>query len=163
MSHDHCKECGARIAGGQEACQSMFQLFGTEAVAEPQLGAIHRLVVDTYCMQHVDPYAVSAKSYAAHLVGLCCGIEHKASPALYDIIHRWLNGSPGLTKPNVLTCRGHITLPEVLAIETIEAKVMGIHDWAASVWDAYSSQHDIAHAWVKLAFEWKETNRRKMH
>ena len=128
-----------------------------------KLAAIHRLVVDTYCMQHVDPYCVSPKSYAAHLVGLCCGVEHSGNQALYDIIHRWLNGSPKLTKPDVLAFRGAISLPQILTVQPIEAQVKYAHDWAACVWDAYTSQHDIAHAWVKLAFEWKETNRWKTH
>ena len=160
MSEARCKECGAAVAGGQAACQVLFQELGAQAYLNPRIASVHRLIVDTYCMQHVDPYCVSAKSYAAHLVGLCCGVEHNGNRALYDIIHRWLNGSPALKKPEVLSFRGQITLPEVLTVQDIEAQVKRIHEWATCVWNAYAAQHDIAQAWVKLAFEWKATHHR---
>ena len=163
MNEETCHECGAKIAGGQAACQALFQTFGAQAFDNLRLASVHRLAVDSYCLQHVDPYCVSAKSYAAHLVGLCCGVAHNGNPALYDIIHRWLNGSVTLNKPDVLGFRGRITLPEVLAIQPVEAQVKRVHDWAASVWDAYATQHEIAQVWVKQAFEGKESNHRKGH
>jgi hypothetical protein len=43
---------------------------------------VHRMIVDTYCLQHPDRYCVSAKSLAAHLTGLCWLIEHGGSREL---------------------------------------------------------------------------------
>ncbi|GAC1654933.1 MAG: hypothetical protein NVS4B8_30120 [Herpetosiphon sp.] len=38
--------------------------------------AVRNCAFDAYCMQHIEPYCHSAKSYAAHLTRLCCGIEY---------------------------------------------------------------------------------------
>ena len=43
---------------------------------------VHRLLVDTYCVQHPERYCVSFKSLAAHLVGLCWSLEHSGSRAV---------------------------------------------------------------------------------
>jgi hypothetical protein len=51
-------------------------------------------------MEHLDPYCVSAKQFAAHLMGLCWGVEHGAGPAGYAAIPRWLDGNVSLERPH---------------------------------------------------------------
>jgi len=89
---EECPSCGAPL-GGREGCQLAFDQLSARAWSDGGFASVHNLVVDTYAMQHPESYCVSAKSYAAHLFGLCCGVEHRADPTLYRAIARWLDGS----------------------------------------------------------------------
>ena len=53
----HCPECGGQVQGGRGACQALFDEISYMMGSEPRVGAIHRLAMDTYAMQHVDPTA----------------------------------------------------------------------------------------------------------
>ena len=74
--------------------------------SEPAYGVLYDLAFDTYCMQHPEKYCRSAKSYAANLTRLCCGLEFNGDSKVYEVIHRWLDGRLTLDKPPVLTYRG---------------------------------------------------------
>lgn len=146
-----CPQCGATNVAGRTGCQYLFDELHYMAFGNFRIARVHRLAFDTYCMQHIESYCVSAKSYAAHLVGLCCGVERESDPAVYDVIHRWLNGKVDLVKPPVLSNRGDIRVTDVLAVEEVEERVKAIHGWAQNVWEAYSSQHEIARQWTDAA------------
>ncbi len=148
---DKCPECGATIAGGQDACQALFHEIGFLATRNLRVAAIHDLVVDTYCMQHIEPYCHSAKSYAAHLTRLCCGIEFGGDRKLYAALQKWLSGNTMLERPPVLVDRGALTIVDVLAAPNVEAQIKRAHEWAACVWAAYESQHTIARNWINAA------------
>src|SRR5262245_2354939 len=114
------------------------------AASDLRYRGVYRLAFDTYCMQHVDTYGVSAKSYAAHLMGLCCGVEHEGKAAVYDVIHRSLNGRPSLERPASLGERGTITLTTVAAAAEPDEYARWVRWWAADVWNAYAAQHELA-------------------
>lgn len=151
QSEERCPECGASVMGGQDGCQALFHQIGFQASNNLRFAAVHRLAVDAYCMQHPEPYCHSAKSYAAHLTGLCCGIEHNGHPVVYAAIQKWLNGKVEIEKPEVLSHRGKMTLADVLAMHDSDEQLRRIDDWANSVWEAYATQHDLARTWIKLA------------
>ena len=150
----HCPECGGQVEGGRGGCQALFDEITYGMSTDPNIAVIHRLALDTYCMQHVESYCESAKSYAAHLMGLCCGIEHGDEPALYAPINRMLNANVKLAKPPVLSNRGSVTLSDVMvayhASGSTDELVKRVHEWARDVWGAYSSQHEIAWMWLKM-------------
>jgi hypothetical protein len=50
------------------------------AYTDPAYATLRDLAFDAYYMQHVERYGRSAKSYAAHLARLCCGLEHHGDP-----------------------------------------------------------------------------------
>lgn len=152
---ERCPQCGTSVAGGRAGCEALFDEIRFAATADRRIATVHRLAFDTYCMQHPESYCVSAKSYAAHLTGLCCGVEHNGDPAIYAAIPRWLNGSVALEKPEVLTRRGAITIANVLATPNVEARVKRIHEWADHVWGFYASQHELAQAWITAALTHK--------
>lgn len=104
-------------------------------------------------MQHVERYGHSAKSYAAHLTGLCCGVEHGSDPKIYAAIQRWLNGKVALDKPPILSQRGSMTIVDVLADQDVEKTRTRVQEWADCVWDAYVTQHEIARDWLKAVLE----------
>ncbi len=62
---------------------------------------VHRLAVDAYSLQHPGQYMISAKSYAAHLTGLCVAMEYEGSPELLRILQVWLNGKKELQRPGI--------------------------------------------------------------
>jgi hypothetical protein len=103
-------------------------------------------------MQHPDTYRRSAKSYAAHLTRLCCGLEHGADPKVYRAIQRWLNGAVALEKPEVLSERGRMTVADLQAAASPEEMARLAQAWAEEVWEAYTSQHGVAQEWIRLAF-----------
>jgi hypothetical protein len=73
------------------------------------------LAFDAYCMQHLEQYRRSAKSYAAHLTRLCCGLEYDGDPQVYEAIQKWLNGTVDIKKPEAPGPRGAMTVADLRA------------------------------------------------
>ena len=140
-----CPDCGANVQGGREGCQALWHelFYGT--------GLTHSAAFDAYCMQHLETYCASAKSYAAHLTRLACGLEYEAAAFVYSAIQKWLNGNRHLTKPASLPFLGTMTIADVYEAETAVARHKATQAWVESVWAAYGPQHDLAHAWIKEA------------
>ena len=87
-------------------------------------------------MQHVDRYCRSAKSYAAHLTRLCCGLEHRGDPALMAAIGRWLDGKVVIARPPTLADRGRMTIADLGAARDAQdarARAHLVHMWAQDV------------------------------
>ena len=74
--------------------------------ADVRYGRVYRVAFDAYCMQHPEDYGASARSYAAHLVGLCCGVERAGDAKAYRAIPHWLNGPKTIEKPDAPADRG---------------------------------------------------------
>ncbi len=148
---DCCADCGAVVAGGRAGCQALYHELATPAPGERGLGAQRDLAFDAYCLQHPDTYCRSAKSYAAHLTRLCCGLEHAGNPRVYRAIQRWLNGRVTLNKPPVLTERGRLTIADLRAARDSEAMQQLVRAWAEAIWQAYAPQHELARSWIREA------------
>lgn len=155
MSEDKCPDCGASVIGGRAGCQALFDEVTLEAYSDLRYAAVRDLAFDTYCMQYLDRYCRSAKSYAAHLTRLCCGLEHDGNPALYAAIQKWLNGAVSIEKPETLPYLGSITIAEVRAARTVEEHKKLVRVWAENVWEAYAAQHDVTRAWIRTAVSGK--------
>jgi hypothetical protein len=142
-----CPSCGARV-GSRSACQAVFDELVAKAWENPRRGSVHNLLVDAYAMQHTEEYGRSAKSFVAHLLGLCCGVEAPAERELYWAIPRWLDGPARVTRPTDLESRGMTTIDDVRAsaIETDYPDL--VRKWAGDVWTAYADQHAMARAWL---------------
>ena len=151
MNEDQCPDCGAAVSGGRAGCQALFDELNARALSDSRYAAVRDLAFDAYCMQHLERYCRSTKSYAAHLPRLCCGLEYDGTPAVYAAIQKWLNGSRDLVKPDVLSDRGRMTVVNVSAARDIEEYKQLVREWAESVWRAYSTQHDIVRAWIRAA------------
>ena len=146
-----CPECGAPGVGGQAGCQALYDQLALLAYTNLPTTALTTLAFDTYCMQHIEPYCHSAKSYAAHLTRLCCAIERGGDPDVYVAIQRWLNGSIALDRPAVLAQRGDITIASLLPATTPAELARLIRQWSDSVWAAYAGQHELARHWIDRA------------
>jgi hypothetical protein len=155
-SVEKCPACGALVPGGRDGCQSVFDELTAHAYADVAYASVRDLAFDAYCMQHLETYCRSAKSYAAHLTRLCCGIDYGGDPRVYEAIQHWLNGSVKIAKPQVLNQLGTMTVMDVRDASRAEEHIRRMRAWAANVWDAYRGQQDLAHAWIKAALAAKE-------
>ena len=146
-----CAECGLRTPKGAPDCARLRDLLFARDFEQPALyWRYHRLAVDSYCVQH-SSYVRSAKSLAAHLVGLCVAMEHHNDQALLGGIHRWLSTNPGLEKPALPASRGALTIGHVSGIDDPALYGRAVGEWASSAWDAYAELHGIAREWLRLS------------
>jgi len=147
MSSDPCPLCGAP-AGGRQACQEIFNELSALAWSTSARGSVHNLVVDAYAMQHSEEYGRSAKSFVAHLTGLCCGVEADGNTELYWQIPRWLDGRVDLVRPHDPPDRGSMTIADLRNPAREEEYPELVLRWANDVWQACASLHDTAREWL---------------
>lgn len=148
---DACSGCGLEVQGGTEACQALFDGMTLRVMSDFRYARVHRLAVDAYTLQHPDRYCRSAKSLAAHLTGMCCGLEHSGSETIYAALQRWLNGRSPIDKPPIPAFRGAMTVADVLAAEEPLAHARAVEEWSRSTWDAYAPLHALARRWIAEA------------
>lgn len=147
-----CPSCGARPLAGFADCRAMWDELLARSFSALDLARYHRQIVDLYSMQHPDEYCASAKSYAAHLTGLCCYAERGGEPAIQAAVQRWLSTNPELHKPPIPDRRGEITLADLLAADDPAQVAEVMERWTAAVWAAYADTHDLARDWIERAF-----------
>ncbi|MER3427609.1 MAG: hypothetical protein C4334_05840 [Pyrinomonas sp.] len=112
----------------------------------------HRLMVDTYCLQHPDAYMRSGKSFAVHLTGMCAALEYEDSAAINRAVQRWLNGARIIAKPAQMPAhRGDLTIMYIHSATDAEEHHRRVREWARSVWAAWSEHHDLARQWIDEA------------
>jgi hypothetical protein len=156
-----CAGCGRELPGGTAACRAQFEELVGRDFSNVLYGRVHRTFVDVYALQHPDAYGASAKSLAAHLMGLCWALEHGAPMAVGpDPLRAWLDGRPQLTRPDVPTFRGRLTLADVGVASTPEEHAQLVDRWARSTWEAYAPLHATAREWIRRALAGEKLPRR---
>ena len=151
-SDDRCEGCGLEVAGGSVGCQALFDEMLARDFSDAAYFGTHRLLVDTYSLQHPDRYCASAKSLAAHLCGLAQILEQDASSAVGDAaLRRWLDGKRPIEKPALPTFRGALTIADVHAAKNASEHRQAVDRWAHAVWQAYAPLHEIARRWISEA------------
>lgn len=146
-----CEDCGAQVNGGRDACKLFFEQVTAKEFSDFRFGRTHRLTVDCYAMQH-PAYILSAKSFAAHLTGLCCAVEYGRNDRIYKAVNRWLDGPPKVQKPaNLPTASGRLTITHIAGAFTPEEHHQRVHEWAGSIWEAWSEFHALAREWIEAA------------
>lgn len=149
---ERCSGCGLAVRGGEAGCQEIFDGQLARDFSDVAYFGVHRMLVDTYALQHPDRYCASAKSLAAHLTGLCWLVEHGGSRAVgSEALRRWLNGGPRLEKPEVPSFRGRLTIGDLPQGEDAGAHAQAVDCWARSTWEAYSALHPLARQWILQA------------
>ena len=100
-------------------------------------------------MQHPDRYGRSAKSFAAHLTGLCAWLDDESKAMSTNAaVQRWLNGPTPIAKPALPPTYGTVTIRELVDTDDpVRYRELLLH-WARSTWDAYASLHATARAWI---------------
>jgi hypothetical protein len=111
---------------------------------------LHRLTVDTYAVQHPGEDNPQARnSVGIHLSRLCLILERdwpieRANDAMLVITAK-KRSYPWLTPP---ANRGALTIHRVLAATSPADHLAAIHEWAQSVWQAWTEHHDTVRAWL---------------
>jgi len=72
-------------------CKETFDEIMAKEFSDYRFGRVHRLTVDTYALQHPDPYMISPKSFAAHLTGMCCALDYHNDQELLRFLQKWLS------------------------------------------------------------------------
>jgi uncharacterized protein DUF5946 len=148
-----CAGCGLLVEGGTAGCRTLFEELCAKEWDNPISYRVHRMIVDAYCLQHPDEYCASAKSFAAHLTGLCCAIEHKSHPNVLRGLQHWLSGKAAVEKPAIPAKRGELTLMEVYREQDPVPQMLAANRWAQSTWDAYANLHSLAGNWIERAMQ----------
>ena len=144
------------VAGGTEACRATFDRIAMPPPGGNPFLGWRRLLVDTYALQHPDPYCISATSLAAHLTGVAWILEHPRDGAAgSDQIRRWLNSKPALIKPPLPASYGDVLIDSLVGISTPEDISTAVSRWAASTWEAYATLHPTARDWIARAFAYR--------
>lgn len=147
-----CSGCGLSVPGGTSGCRAIFDELSAHEWNNPTSYRYHRMFVDAYCLQHPDEFCASAKSFAAHLTGLCAAFEHNSHPSVLKAVNRWLSGGPAITKPELPRFRGALTIVEVQAEHDPFPIAQAVDRWARSTWEAYASLHPQARLWIAHSF-----------
>ena len=151
-AREPCDECGRPAAGGRTGCRATFDEYVARDFSNALYFRTHRMFVDTYALQHPDEFCRSAKSLAAHVVGLCAILEQGASPAVgADALRRWLDAGRRLDKPNLPPRRGEMTIGDLPAEADPAAWAESVRRWAESTWAAYAEIHPLAREWLAQA------------
>jgi hypothetical protein len=147
-----CSSCGVAVAGGREGCQRLFESIGLREYEDMRFGRYHRIVVDVYAMQHPDRYCRSAKSFAAHLTGLCAWLDNEVeSQSVNAAVQRWLSGPSPIEKPPQPTGYGAVTIRELVDEDDPLRYGDALRRWARSTWTAYAPFQAIARVWIVTA------------
>jgi hypothetical protein len=147
-----CSSCGAAVAGGTEGCQRLFEAIGLREYDDMRFGRYHRIVVDVYAMQHPDRYGRSAKSFAAHLTGLCAWLDDEAaSQSVNAAVQRWLSGPSPIERPALPTGYGRLTIRDLVDEGDPVRYGDALRGWARATWNAYAALHETARAWIATA------------
>jgi hypothetical protein len=152
MSEERCAACGMPVEGGETGCQKMFEELLARDFGNVLYFRSHRMLVDTYALQHPERYCASPKSLAAHLTGLCWLLERDGNRAVGgEELRRWLNGNPAIEKPALPARRGDLTIASVVATRDPETHGRAVEAWARSTWEAYAALHPLARRWIEAA------------
>jgi len=152
VADEACDECGWAVLGGRAGCRDRFDAYLARDFSDPLYFRSHRLFVDAYCLQHPDQFCRSAKSLAAHLVGLCWTLEEGAGSAVGpERLRRWLDGARELTKPALPAARGAVTIGDLPVGADAAGWAAAVRAWAEAVWAAYSPLHPLARDWLAHA------------
>lgn len=147
----HSAMCSCGLASETE-CRRQFEEILAKEFSDYRYARVHRLTVDTYSLQHPDPYMISAKSFAAHLTGMCCAMEHESDRDLLRALQQWLNGKrEALAKPEPVEKPGELTIAHVLDAADVGEHERLVREWAEDVWEAYAVHHQLARDWIETA------------
>ena len=154
-----CPGCGVVLPGmegpthdymeSSPACWAVYGEVLAREYSDITYRAVHRLTVDTYAVQHPggdSPQAI--QSVAAHLVSMYLMLElgyssSRATAVLKAAVEA--GGLEWLTRPGH---PGELTVAHVAQASTAMEHIERVHEWALSVWNAWSAHHAQVKEWA---------------
>ena len=121
--------------------QEKFYELSYYTLAHPDPAFIHQHVVDAFAAQtaneHSKPIAI-----AFALMGLCLHLERQYTGKQVQLAHMTLaRRNRDWPKFDLPEARGEITVADVLSEPAGPDRDAKIHEWCASVWQAYHTNH----------------------
>ena len=137
-----------RRANASGECRALMNELTYYTLAHGDPAFIHQHVVDAYGAQHVRPSA-STIGAAFTLAGLYLTVERHFSGRQVQRMHMLMARAskqwPRFDPPGD---PGPLTVGDVLAVEAGPLRDQAILRWCASVWRAWSAEHDRVRAMV---------------
>jgi len=152
---ERCCGCGLEVQHGTAGCRRLFEELLARDFSDARYFRVHRLMVDTYCLQHPDEYCASTKSLLAHLTGVGWLLENDVSRAVgSQALRRWIAAShASLNKPPLPSERGRLTVADVRNTTTPIMYAHAVDRWARATWEAYAPLHETVRQWIREALE----------
>jgi hypothetical protein len=149
-----CTGCGLRVTEGTAGCRKIFEELIAREFSDVAYFRVHRLTVDTYCLQHPDEYCASAKSMAAHLTGVAWLLDRDVSRATgSEAVRRWIEAHSHLERPMPPGFRGALTVADVRGTASPREYAAAVDRWAHATWEAYAPLHELARSWIRAALD----------
>ena len=157
---ERCLGCGAsfpheegpahRYMIGSAACWRHYGAILTHEYSRPELGAVHRLSVDTYAVQHPGGRSRQAiQSVGLHLARLMILLATSLSPKeANDVMLRLGRRKASLEyleRPAIFS----MTVAEVAPFTGTENHAQRVTLWARSAWHDWKAHHDTIRTWVQ--------------
>ncbi|HXN04669.1 MAG TPA: DUF5946 family protein [Candidatus Acidoferrum sp.] len=137
-----------RRANASGECRTLMNELTYYTLAHGDSAFIHQHVVDAYGAQHVRQSA-STIGAAFTLAGLYLAVERRFTGRQVQKMHMLMARAskhwPRFDPPDDV---GPLTVGDVLAVEAGPSRDAAIMRWCASVWTAWSSEHDRVRAMV---------------
>jgi len=109
-------------------------------------------VVDVYSLQHPSEYMRSAKSFAAHLTGVCSALDSDETSDINRKVQKWLSGRLDIERPEQDPApRGNLTIAYIHSAADPDQHHQRVREWAESAWKAWSDYHALAREWIHQA------------
>jgi Family of unknown function (DUF5946) len=137
-----------RRANASGECRNLMDELSYYTLAHGDPAFIHQHVVDAYGAQHVRQSA-STIGAAFTLAGLYLAVERRFTGRQVQKMHMLMARAskqwPPFDPPDDV---GPLTVADVLAVEAGPSRDEAIMRWCASVWAAWSSEHERVRAMV---------------
>lgn len=160
-----CPGCGLRLPGNDgpthryigasPECWAAFGEVSGKEYGDLRYARVHGLTVDAYCAQHPgEPSPQAVRSVAVHLIGLCLQMERDLSPDELYAVHKRVSSLAKSGKKDIRWLEppeslGGRTILYVLDANGPDEHAERVREWARSVWEAWSSHHEIVRRWAE--------------
>lgn len=157
-----CPGCGALVPDIDgpthrylDAAPGCWQVYGdvlAKEYSDVAYNRVHRLTVDAYSLQHPGtPSPQTIRSANIHLIALCAAFEHgiaydRIAPIMSRINTQHKDTFVWLEPPAAL---GAVTVLDVVAARDADEHQTLVHQWAESVWRAWSQHHQTAERYLE--------------
>jgi Family of unknown function (DUF5946) len=135
--------------GASPACWALYGQLLVHAYRDDACSRVHRLIVDTYSVQHpggAEPPAIH--SLGLHLTGLALLLERGVGPQqATKLLARICQRQPAFRSLEPPLPNGSITVSDVLAVPPGE-RAQAVERWARDVWDVWEPHHATARSWI---------------
>lgn len=161
MRTERCPGCGALVSasdnpshpyiGASPGCWAVYgEVLEREYDDYARHAPVHRLSVDAYAAQHPgEPSPRSIASVGVHLVRLYLLLERGLPPERANAAMKWASRKKRefvwLVPPYPL---GEVTVLHVHEAKSPVEHAERVHEWARSVWEAWSPRHETIRRWA---------------